>query len=92
MRDAALTLMDWAWRQGMVRIEVWCDVRNTRSLAFAESLGMLREGLMRQVERDGRGLLCDHHLLARLAGDPVPDRLPTMPARRARADSDPAVA
>ena len=53
VREAALTLMDWAWRQGMARIEVWCDVLNTRSLAFAESLGMLREGLIRQVERVG---------------------------------------
>ncbi|MFM2341321.1 MAG: hypothetical protein RLZZ592_974 [Pseudomonadota bacterium] len=80
MREAALTLMDWVWRQGMVRVEVWCDVRNTRALAFAESLGLRREGLMRQVERDGHGRLCDHHLLARLVTDP----LPTMPAQAAR--------
>ncbi|MFM2054207.1 MAG: hypothetical protein RL456_2244, partial [Pseudomonadota bacterium] len=80
VREAALTLMDWAYGRGVARIEVWCDVRNTRSLAFAESLGMVREGLMRQVERDGRGLLCDQHLLARLATDPVPTIAPRTPA------------
>ena len=72
MREAALTLMDWAYHRGMARIEVWCDVRNTRALAFAESLGLQREGLMRQVERDARGQLCDQHLLARLVTDSVP--------------------
>lgn len=72
MREAALTLMDWAYSRGMARIEVWCDVRNTRALAFAEGLGLQREGLMRKVERDARGQLCDQHLLARLVTDGVP--------------------
>lgn len=48
------------------------DVRNTRALAFAESLGLQREGLMRKVERDARGQLCDQYLLARLSTDSVP--------------------
>ena len=72
VREAALTLMDWAYSRGMARIEVWCDVRNTRALAFAESLGLQREGLMRKVERDSRGQLCDQYLLARLSTDSVP--------------------
>ena len=72
VREAALTLMDWAYSRGMARIEVWCDVRNTRALAFAESLGLQREGLMRKVERDSRGQLCDQYMLARLSSDSVP--------------------
>lgn len=47
-------------------------MRNTRALAFAESLGLQREGLMRKVERDARGQLCDQYLLARLSTDSVP--------------------
>lgn len=82
MREAALTLMQWAFRQGMARIEVWCDVRNTRSLAFAQGLGLHREGLLRQVERDARGRLCDQYLLARLASDVVTPVVPTISAPR----------
>lgn len=76
MREAALRLLDWAFAAGLARVEVWGDVRNTRALAFAESLGLRREGLMRQADRDARGQLCDQVVLARLASDPVPTIVP----------------
>ncbi len=40
------------------------DARNTRALHFAETLGLLREGLLRRHERDPRGELCDVVLYA----------------------------
>jgi RimJ/RimL family protein N-acetyltransferase len=72
MREAALSLVDLAYRLGIGRVEAWCDVRNLRSIHFAQTLGMHYEGLLRSVERDPQGALCDQVLLARLRADPAP--------------------
>lgn len=72
MREAALAVIDLAFRLGFERVEAWCDLRNTRSIHFAQTLGLLYEGLMRGVERDPQGRLSDQVVLARLRGDPAP--------------------
>ncbi len=72
MREAALTLIDLAFELGVERVEAWCDLRNERSIHFAQTLGLVYEGLMRGVERDAQGALCDQVLLARLRGDRAP--------------------
>jgi RimJ/RimL family protein N-acetyltransferase len=69
MREAALTIIDLAFELGFERVEAWCDLRNERSIHFAQTLGLMYEGLMRGVERDARGALCDQVLLARLRSD-----------------------
>lgn len=74
MREAALALVDLAFELGIERVEAWCDLRNARSIHFAQTLGLHYEGVMRGVERDARGELCDQVLLARLKRDPAPAR------------------
>jgi RimJ/RimL family protein N-acetyltransferase len=72
MREAALGVIDLAFGLGVERVEAWCDFRNARSIHFAQTLGLHYEGLMRHVERDPQGRLCDQVMLARLRGDPRP--------------------
>ncbi len=69
MREAALALVEQAFRWGLHRIEAWCDGRNERSVRFAQGLGFRLEGRLREAARDAEGVLCDQVLLARLAGD-----------------------
>ena len=69
MREAALALIDLAFGLGVERVEACCDLRNARSIHFAQTLGLQYEGLMRGVERDHEGRLCDQVLLARLRQD-----------------------
>ena len=71
MREAALALIDLGFGLGVERIEAWCDLRNARSIHFAQSLGLLYEGLMRGVSRDPQGVLRDEVLLARLRSDVI---------------------
>ena len=71
MREAALAMIALAFGLGVERIEAWCDWRNERSIHFAQTLGLRFEGLMRSVERDAQGQLCDQALLARLRSDPM---------------------
>jgi RimJ/RimL family protein N-acetyltransferase len=71
MREAAQAMIALAFGLGVERVEAWCDWRNERSIHFAQTLGLRFEGLMRSVERDAQGRLCDQALLARLRGDPV---------------------
>ena len=66
MREAALALVDLAFRLGFVRIEALTDARNERALRFAASLGFRREGLLRAHRRDAEGQPCDEVLFARL--------------------------
>lgn len=72
MREAALGLLDLAFGLGVERVEAWCDLRNARSIHFAQTLGLHYEGLMRGVSRDPQGRLCDEVLLARLRSDARP--------------------
>jgi RimJ/RimL family protein N-acetyltransferase len=69
MREAALALMTMAFDIGFQRIEAWCDRRNERSIHFAQRLGMLQEGVLRSVERDAHGALCDQVVLAMLRSE-----------------------
>lgn len=46
---------------GLNRVEVRCDVRNTRSRALAERLGFVYEGTKRQVEKIGGKFVDDHY-------------------------------
>lgn len=41
------------------RVELWIDIRNTRSLRVAERLGFQSEGVLRSWARDNAGGLCD---------------------------------
>lgn len=72
MREASLAVITLAFELGFERVEAWCDLRNERSIHFAQTLGLAYEGLMRGVERDAQGALCDQVLLARLRGDRPP--------------------
>ena len=72
MREAALAVLDLAFTLGVERVEAWCDLRNARSIQFSQTLGLQYEGLMRSVERDPQGALCDQVLLARLRADKLP--------------------
>ena len=72
MREAALALIDLGFGLGLQRIEARCDLRNERSIHFAQTLGLQYEGLMRGAARDPQGQLCDEVLLARLRSDARP--------------------
>lgn len=70
-REAALAMLELAWTLGAQRVQAMCDPRNTRSVRFAEGIGMAREGVLRNYERDSHGELCDQLVLAALR---PPDR------------------
>ena len=72
MFEAATALLRLGFELGLERIEAVCDARNLRSIAFAEMLGMTREGLLRAHDRDPQGGLCDDVVLAMLRGDRWP--------------------
>ncbi len=71
MRDAVRQATNLAIHLGMQRIEAWCDARNHRSIHLVEQLGYVREGCLRNVERDPQGQLCDQVILALLPGRDV---------------------
>jgi len=73
MREAALAMIELGFELGVERVEAWCDLRNARSIHFAQGLGLHYEGLMRGVARDPQGQLCDEVLLARLRSDGKPE-------------------
>lgn len=66
MREAALAVIDLCFGIGFERIEAMSDARNHRALHFAESLGMVREGVLRRHERDCQGQMCDMVLFSTL--------------------------
>ena len=70
MREAVLAVIDLCFALGFERIEAMSDARNARALHFAETLGMLREGLLRRHERDPQGELCDMVLYSMLKPRP----------------------
>jgi len=72
MFEAATAVLKLGFGLGVQRIEAVCDARNLRSIAFAEMLGMTREGLLRSHDRDPDGELCDDVVLAMLRDDPWP--------------------
>jgi RimJ/RimL family protein N-acetyltransferase len=72
MFEAATSVLKLGFGLGVQRIEAVCDARNLRSIAFAQMLGMTREGLLRSHDRDPQGALCDDVVLAMLRDDPWP--------------------
>ena len=72
MFEAATAILRLGFELGLERIEALCDARNARSIAFAQMLGMTREGMLRSHDRDPQGALCDDVVLAMLRGDPWP--------------------
>ena len=71
MREAALAVIRLCFELGFQRIEALSDVRNTRALRFAETLGMQREGTLRRHERDPQGRMCDQAIYAILNEGPT---------------------
>lgn len=64
MREATLAVIRLCFDLGFQRIEALSDVRNTRALHFAGTLGMQREGTLRRHERDPQGRMCDQAIYA----------------------------
>ncbi len=64
MREAVQAAMQLGFSLGLVRIQALSDARNARALAFAQSLGMRREGLLHAYERDPQGAVCDMVMFA----------------------------
>ncbi len=64
MREAVLAVVELAFALGFARVHALSDARNTHALAFAEKLGMHREGLLRAFERDPQGELADMVMFA----------------------------
>ena len=80
MFEAATAVLKLGFELGLHRIEAICDARNLRSIAFAEMLGMTREGLLRAHDRNPQGELCDDVVLAMLRTDTWPSyNLPSTP-------------
>jgi RimJ/RimL family protein N-acetyltransferase len=63
LREAAAACVQLAFDIGAVRIQVITDTRNTRSIQFAEALGMQHEGVLRSYEQLD-GVVCDQALLS----------------------------
>ncbi len=63
IREAAAACVQLAFDIGAVRIQVITDTRNTRSIKFAEALGMQHEGVLRNYEQLD-GVICDQALLS----------------------------
>ena len=61
-----MAVIDLGFALGLRRVEAWCDVRNARSIRFAECLGMQRENVRRSTERDAQGQPCDQLVLSRV--------------------------
>lgn len=74
LREAALACVELALSMGVARVQAITDTRNVRSIRFAESIGMQREGVLRGYERLD-GLLCDQVVLS-LVRNPA-ESLPT---------------
>jgi RimJ/RimL family protein N-acetyltransferase len=63
LREAALACVELAFSMGVARIQAVTDTRNLRSIAFAKSIGMQVEGVLRNYERLN-GVLCDQQVLS----------------------------
>jgi RimJ/RimL family protein N-acetyltransferase len=72
MRECCLHLIAWARSQGVARVQALCDSNNHRSIAFAKSLGMQHEGVLRNYGRNGSGELYDEVVLATVADRATP--------------------
>lgn len=67
MTEAVTAVLERALTEwGVQRVEAISDARNIRAHRVLERAGMAREGIMRNYERDARGVLCDQVLFARV--------------------------
>lgn len=58
MREAVLACVDLAFKLGAARVQALSESGNHRALHFAEhALGFVREGVLRNYERDAQGKL-----------------------------------
>ena len=65
MREAVLACVDLAFSLGAARVQALSEATNARALHFAEhALGLTREGVLRNYERDAQGKLGDQVLFA----------------------------
>ena len=69
MTEAVAGWTRFAFSIGMKRVEIRCDVRNTRSAAVAERAGYQLEGTLRSDSRGTDGQLRDTHIFAKLSSD-----------------------
>jgi RimJ/RimL family protein N-acetyltransferase len=65
MREAVLACVDLAFQLGAARVQALSEAGNQRALHFAEhALGFVREGVLRNYERDAQGKLGSQVLFA----------------------------
>lgn len=87
--SAALrALTAWAFRHGLPRAEVLCDVENLPSQLVAMAAGYTREGVLRAALAGRDGGRHDLVLFSRLPGDPGEPVRPYLPPLRDGALSD----
>ncbi len=72
MREAVLACVNLAFALGAARVQALSEAGNARALHFAEhALGFVREGVLRNYERDAQGRLGHQVLFASYRPDPV---------------------
>lgn len=65
MREAVLRCVELAFELGAARVQALSEAGNARALHFAErALGFVREGVLRNYERDARGRLGEQVMFA----------------------------
>jgi RimJ/RimL family protein N-acetyltransferase len=64
LTEACRWAVDWAFAEGVARIEAFCDSRNHASHRMAQRLGMQREGILHAYTRDMHGELEDEVVFA----------------------------
>lgn len=65
MREAVLACVQLAFELGAARVQALSEADNTRALRFAEqALGFVREGVLRNYERDAQGRLGEQVMFA----------------------------
>ncbi|MBF8192395.1 GNAT family N-acetyltransferase [Nonomuraea sp. K274] len=67
----ARAVTDWAFDQGVRRVELQAEVENLASLRVAYKAGFLEEGRRRGAKRLRDGRFADFVMFGRLSGDPV---------------------
>ncbi|MEU6713430.1 GNAT family N-acetyltransferase [Nonomuraea sp. NPDC046802] len=77
--EAVRAVCDWAFDQGVRRLELHSELENVASLRVAYKAGFHEEGRRREAKRLRDGRHADFVLFGRLAGDTVGDTGPYLP-------------